>query len=69
MRLWKWPKRLVVGILVSTALYAGFLTIQREVRHSRGTRELDAVIAESDASDPNWRWEKRFSAIHGEVRL
>jgi hypothetical protein len=62
MQIKRLVRRLVVGIVVSLVLYTLFLTIQREVHRHRGNRELEAAFAETDTSDPNWRWEQLNAA-------
>jgi hypothetical protein len=57
MRSRSWLRRVIVGVLVSLILTTVWLVGQRAWRRSEGNRELEAVVAAADATDPGWRWE------------
>jgi hypothetical protein len=62
MQFKRWLRRLVVGIVVSLVLYTVFLAVRREIHRHRGNHELEAALAETEAADPNWRWEQLSAA-------
>lgn len=54
----RWARRFIVGIvffLISTIVGRW---IWWEYTYAQGEKELAAAIAETDASDPRWRWEQ-----------
>ncbi len=60
----KWRRRLrwavwvTLGFLILIAIGAGLTWYSLERTAAEGKKELAAVIAETDALDPRWRWEE-----------
>lgn len=58
----KWGARAAIVALVWTALYAVYLVSARQAARAAGNRELAAALAETDAADPDWTWERLNAA-------
>lgn len=58
MRIWKsrWVRRTVLGVVMALTIRTVWLVGERELNRRHGERELAAVVAEVDATDPDWRW-------------
>jgi hypothetical protein len=60
----KWRRRLrwavwvALGLLILIAIGVGLAWYSLERTAAEGKKELAAVIAETDALDPRWRWEE-----------
>jgi hypothetical protein len=54
----KWVLRVLCGVIGSVAVYALYVVANREIIRRHGIGELTVAFAETDAIDPNWRWEK-----------
>src|SRR4051794_13470407 len=55
---WRWVRRILFGtlaLLISTAI--GRLAWWHYT-YAQGQKELAAALAETEASDPRWRWEQ-----------
>src|SRR5262245_19080561 len=57
MRIGRWFKRIVLGATGSILVTTLYLVVNREVQRQHGNRELAAAFAETEATDPDWRWE------------
>ncbi len=56
--LWKkWLKRTVLAVVICLVIRTVWLAGEREWHRAHGEREFVAAVAETDAADPNWRWE------------
>jgi hypothetical protein len=54
----RWLKWTLIGVLGSLAMSTLFLVIKRELVLRQGDREVAGAVAETEAMDPNWEWEK-----------
>src|SRR5207237_927051 len=55
---WKrWLKRTVGAVMLVLVLRTGWVIGEREVKRSAGEREYAAAVAETEETDPDWRWE------------
>jgi hypothetical protein len=56
--LWKrWLKRVVGAVVLVLVVRTVWLIGEREWRRAAGEKELAAAVAETEATDPDWRWE------------
>jgi hypothetical protein len=53
----RWLKRTLVAVVACLALRTVWLVGEREWKRAAGEREYAAAVAETEKSDPNWRWE------------
>lgn len=67
MKIWKsrWLRRTVLGVVVALIARTAWLVGERELNRRHGERELAVVVAEVDATDPDWRW----AALNAKRRL
>src|SRR5437016_4287838 len=54
----RWAAWVALGLLILIAIGAGLTWYSLERTAAEGKKELAAVIAETDALDPRWRWEE-----------
>jgi hypothetical protein len=52
----KWLKRVAGGVTLSLLTTTVWLVGHREWNRARGEKELAAAFAQTDATDPDWRW-------------
>jgi hypothetical protein len=55
---WRWVRRLLVGALALLIITAIGRFAWWHYTYAQGQKELAAAIAETEASDPRWRWEQ-----------
>ena len=52
----KWLKRTVIAVVAYLILQTLWLVGERQWRWSKGNREVALAFAETEATDPDWRW-------------
>lgn len=58
----RWLRRILVAVLFSLLTTTVWLVGQREWRRQTGERDFAAAIAETEQTDPDWRWERLSAA-------
>ncbi|MBA4189623.1 MAG: hypothetical protein C0467_16685 [Planctomycetaceae bacterium] len=54
---WKWLRRIAGSVFVSLTIYFLWVLTERGLDRLQGNRDFAATVAETDAMDPDWRWD------------
>ncbi|MDB5312292.1 MAG: hypothetical protein JWO38_6494 [Gemmataceae bacterium] len=60
----KLAKRTAVSVLLCLAVRTTWLIVQRESRRAAGDHDYAAAVAETEETDPDWRWDELAANRH-----